>query len=32
VNLFLCANAILGCKDRLLTPAQRARIATRPPK
>ena len=32
VNLFLCANAILGCDERLLTPEQRARIVAGPPK
>jgi len=32
VNLFLCASAILGCDERLLTPEQRARIAAGPPK
>ena len=32
VNLFLCANAILGCNDGLLTPEQRARIVAGPPK
>lgn len=32
VNLFLCANAILGCDERSLTPEQRARIAARRPE
>ena len=32
VNLFLCASAILGCNESLLTPEQRARIAAGPPK
>lgn len=32
VNLFLCANAILGCNEDLLTPEQRARITAGPPK
>lgn len=32
VNLFLCANAILGCNDTLLTPEQRARIAAGAPE
>jgi hypothetical protein len=31
VNLFLCASAILGCDESLLTPEQRARIAAGPP-
>lgn len=30
VNLFLCANAIPGCDESLLTPEQRARIAAGP--
>jgi hypothetical protein len=32
VNFFLCANAILGCDESLLTPEQRARIAAGPPE
>jgi len=32
VNFFLCANAILGCDESLLTSEQRARIAAGPPE
>lgn len=32
VNLFLCANAILGCDKSLLTPEQRARAIAGPPR